>query len=125
MSDRQQELAARRDALIAQSSVQREQLQMMAGEIKMRLAGVDQGIEVVRAVAKKPAIVAGAFAMIAFIGPRRIVRALARSAMFIATGRRVMRLLRSAREEAAPAPSLPRREMRPLPNPSPRSGGGG
>lgn len=114
MSDRQQELAARRDALIAESAVHREQMKMLASEIKMRLAGVDQGIEIARAVAKKPAVVVGAVAMIAFVGPRRIVRAIARSAMFIATGRRVMNLVRSSRTSApvlpqgAPPPTLPR-----------------
>lgn len=107
MSDRQQELAERRNALIAQSSVQREQLKMLAGEIKMRLAGVDQGIEIARAVARKPAVVVGALAMISFIGPRRILRALARSAMFIETGRRVLRLWRSTRKEPQ-TPVLPR-----------------
>ena len=107
MSDRQRELAERRNALLAQSSVQREQLKMLASEIKMRLAGVDQGIEVARAVARQPAVVAGAISMIAFIGPRKILRALARSAMFIEAGRRVLRIWRSTRKNVD-TPVLPR-----------------
>lgn len=97
MSDRQLELAGRRSALIAEANAQREQLRSLAGDIKERLTGVDRGIEVARSVARNPAVVVGAVAMVAFIGPRRLVRALARSAMFIATGRRIVNLLRSSR----------------------------
>jgi hypothetical protein len=99
MSDRQLELAARRNELIAQTTVQREQLQMLAGDIKERLAGVDHGIEIVRAVAKKPTVIAGAIAMISFIGPRRVLRAVTRSAMFVATGRRLVGLFRASRQD--------------------------
>lgn len=95
MSDRQLELAARRDALIAQSAIEREQLKGLAGEIKQRLAGIDQGIEIVRTVVKKPTVIAGAIALVSFIGPRRLLRAATRSVMFIATGRRVVKMLRS------------------------------
>ncbi len=107
MSDRQQELAARRNALIAQSSAQREQLKMQAREIKMRLATVDHGIEVARAVVRQPAIIAGAAAVVAFIGPGKILRAVARSAMFITTGRRLLSLWRGTRKEMT-RPMLPR-----------------
>lgn len=99
MSDRQLELAARRHALIAQSTLQREQLKVLAGDVKERLAGIDRGIEVARAIAKKPAVVAGAIAMISFIGPRRVLRAVTRSAMFIATSRRVLTMFRGSRQE--------------------------
>jgi hypothetical protein len=93
MSDRQLELAARRAALIVQASEQRDHLKLLAGNIKEGLAGIDQGIEVVRAVANKPTVLAGAVAMVSFIGPRRLLRAAARSAMLITTGRRVFKLL--------------------------------
>jgi len=96
MSDRQLELAARREALVAQSTVEREQLGMLAGEIETRLAGIDRGLQVARNVARTPVVLAGAIAMVAFIGPRRLLRAAARSAMFIATGRRVVSLLRGS-----------------------------
>jgi uncharacterized membrane-anchored protein len=97
MSDRQLELAERRSALLAQSTAQRQQLESLAGDIKERLAGVDRGLDVARSIARHPAVVVGAAAMVAFIGPRRLVRALARSAMFITTGRRILNLLRSSR----------------------------
>lgn len=98
MSDRQLELAARRAALIARSGQQREHLKVLAGTLKGRLAGIDQGIEVARTIAKKPLVVVGAIAMVSFIGPRRVLRALTRSAMFIATGQRLVSLWRGSRK---------------------------
>jgi uncharacterized membrane-anchored protein len=102
MSDRQLELAARREALIAQSTAHREQLKLLAADIQERLAGVDHAIEVARTVAKKPTVIAGAIAMVSFIGPGRVLRALTRSAMFIATGRRLVSFWRSSRKRALP-----------------------
>lgn len=102
MSERQLELAARREALIAQSTVQREQLKLLAGDIKERLAGVDHAIEIARSVARKPTVIAGAIAMISFIGPRRVLRALTNSAMFIATGRRLVSMFRRPPDAAPP-----------------------
>ena len=96
MSDRQRELAAKRRALIAESSAQRQQLAVLAGGIKERLAGVDHGIEVVRTIAKKPTVIAGAIAMVSFIGPRRLFSAVTRSAMFLSLGRRAFTMLRSS-----------------------------
>ena len=106
MSHRQLELAARRDALIAESTAQREHLKSLAGDVQERLAGVDRGIEVVRSIAKKPTIIAGAIAMVSFIGPTRLLRAVTRSAMFIATGRKVLGMLRAVKGEAPAATRL-------------------
>ena len=97
MSARQLELAAKRNALIAQSAAQREQLKVLAVDVRERLSGIDQGIEMVRAVARKPTIVAGAIAMISFIGPTRVLRAVTRSAMFVSAGRRLLHLWRDSK----------------------------
>jgi hypothetical protein len=129
MSDRQLELAARRAELLAQSTAHREQLKLLAGDIQERLAGVDRAIEVARAVAKKPTVIAGAIAMVSFIGPGRVLRALTRSAMFIATGRRVVSLFRGRGRGEERHPSLVRKELSlpeaPTPSPPPLRGGGG
>jgi hypothetical protein len=105
MSDRQLELAARRDALIARSTVQREHMKMLAGDIKDRLAGVDRGLEIARSITRQPTVIAAAIAMISFIGPRRVLRAVTRSAMFIATGRRLISMFRGSRDTG---PRLPK-----------------
>jgi hypothetical protein len=93
MSDRQHELAARREALRAESAIQREYLGRTVQDIESRLAGIDRGIEIARRVVQKPVVLAGAIALVAFIGPRRLLRIAGRSAVLFATGRRVMRLL--------------------------------
>lgn len=97
MSARQLELAAKRNALIARSSVEREQLTLLAMDVRERLSGVDRGIEMVRAVVKKPTIVAGAIAVISLIGPTRVFRAVTRSAMFVSAGRRLLQLWRDSK----------------------------
>jgi YqjK-like protein len=92
-SDRQRELAARREALRAESAIQRDFLGRTVEDLESRLAGIDRGIEIARRAVRKPVVLAGAIALIAFIGPRRVLRIAGRSAVLFATGRRVMRLL--------------------------------
>ncbi|HEY8539374.1 MAG TPA: YqjK family protein [Steroidobacteraceae bacterium] len=94
MSERERELAARRAALLAESAMQREQFTHLAHDLEMRLAGIDRGIRAARALAKKPIVIVGAIALIALIGPKRLLRFATRGAALIATGRRVTRLLR-------------------------------
>jgi hypothetical protein len=93
MSTRQRELAARREVLRAHSSIQREHLSRTVEDIESRLAGIDRGIEIARGVVKRPLVLAGGIALIALIGPRRLLRIAGRSAVLFATGRRVMRIL--------------------------------
>jgi len=93
MSDRQQELAARRQALRAQSEIQREYLSRTVEDIETRLAGIDRGIDIARRVVRKPIVLAGGIALVALIGPRRLLRIAGRSAVLFATGRRIMRIL--------------------------------
>jgi hypothetical protein len=80
--------------LLAESAMQREQLAFLARDLEMRLARIDRGIQAARAVAKKPIVIVGAIALIALIGPKRLLRIASRSAGLIATGRQVTRLLR-------------------------------
>jgi YqjK-like protein len=94
MSVRELELAARRDALRAESALQRDHMDGLARDIKERLSGIDRGIEIARTVAAKPGVIAGAIAVVALIGPRRLLSIAGRSAMFLTTGSRVMKMLR-------------------------------
>jgi hypothetical protein len=94
MSDRLLQLAARREALRAESALQRDHMGGLAREIRTRLSGIDRSIDVVRTVAAKPAVIAGAVAVLALIGPRRLIRIAGRSAMFLTAGSRVIKMLR-------------------------------
>lgn len=103
MSERARELATKRRLLIAKSTEQREQLAAMGRDVQARLAGIDRGIEIARSIVRKPTVIAGAIAAFSFIGPRRLLSALGRSAMFLATGRRLLSMFR------APPLTLPTR----------------
>jgi hypothetical protein len=94
MSERTHELELKRRALLAQSTQQREQLAAIAGDVRARLSGIDRGIEMARSIVRKPPVIAGAIALLSFIGPRRILSALSKSAMFLATSRRLLGVLR-------------------------------
>ena len=94
MSERQDELAHRRDDLLAEADMQRKQLAALAQDIEARLEGLDRGIHVARTVAKKPIVIDGAIALIAAIGPRRLLRAATRSAALVASSRQVVKLFR-------------------------------
>jgi hypothetical protein len=111
MSDRQAELAARRQALIAQSAQQRQELHTMVLQIKERLAGIDRSIEVARSIVRKPTVIAGAIAFLSLIGPRRILRVVSRSAMVITTSRRLLGMFRGSKKRDA----LPRSSWLSLP----------
>jgi hypothetical protein len=93
MSDRQRELAARREALLAQAAIQREAIGHSVQDIETRLAGIDRGIEIARRIVKKPIVLAGGIALVTLVGPRRLLRIAGRSAVLFASGRRVMRML--------------------------------
>jgi hypothetical protein len=93
MSARERELAARREALRAESAIQREFLGQTVEDIETRLTGIDRGIEIARSIVKQPVILAGGIALVALIGPRRLLRIAGRSAVLFATGRRILRIL--------------------------------
>lgn len=94
MSARLEQLAAKRAALRAQSAAQREHLVDSVRDVETHLAGIDRGIEVARSVIKHPLVLAGGIALVALLGPRKILNFVSRGALFLATGRRVMRLIR-------------------------------
>jgi len=94
MSERRRELAARREALLAEAALQRDVLGQTAGDIEQRLAGLDRGIDLARRAIKHPLVLAGGIAFVTLVGPRKLLRVAGRSAVIFQTGRRVLRLLR-------------------------------
>ena len=84
MSERQRELAARREALRAESALQREFLGRAVNDVESRLVGLDRGIDIARRVASKPVVLAGGIALIALIGPKRLLNIAGKSAMLFA-----------------------------------------
>ncbi|HEY6641718.1 YqjK family protein [Povalibacter sp.] len=94
MSERTLKLAQRRTALRAHCASQREELARVAGNIESRLSSVDHGINMFRRYAASPALLVGGLALLTMIGPRRLLRWVGRSAVFVTAGQRIFRLLR-------------------------------
>jgi hypothetical protein len=104
VSERSHFLKVRREALRAHCAVQRIHLGDETRHLEAKLAGVDRAINVVRNIARQPLLIAAGVAVLAFIGPRRIVRLAGRGAVLFTTGKRVMRLIGSQRESPGNQP---------------------
>lgn len=94
MSQRALELAARRNALRTHCDVQRSYLAETAQHIQSRLAGIDRGIAMIQQYAHKPLLLGLGIGLIALLGPRRLVRWAGRSAFLVASGKRLLHLIR-------------------------------
>src|ERR1044072_132156 len=102
MSQRFDQLHSHHSNLLARIAVQRQQLAETAEEIEHELGRVDRGLAVVRRVLRHPALIGGAIAVVALIGPRRLMRWSSRGLMFYSTARHLIRL---RRESVAAAPT--------------------
>jgi hypothetical protein len=89
MSERFNQLQSHHASLRAQCAVQREHLGETADDIERRLAGVDRGVKVVRGLMRKPMLIVGAVALIAILGPRRLIGWASRGAVLYSTARRL------------------------------------
>lgn len=94
MSERTLRLAQRRNALCAHCAVQRSHLAATAQQIESRLGSIDRTVDMVRRFAGRPLLIVGGVALLAMIGPRRVIRWVGRSAVLLTTGQRVLRLIR-------------------------------
>lgn len=94
MSERFDQLNARHDRLRASCAVQRLELAQTAREIEEHLSGLDRGVNAVRAVVRNRAIVAGGVAIVAMLGPRRLLGWATRGALFYSTAKRALRMVR-------------------------------
>lgn len=95
MSDRFDQLSAKHVRLRTHAALQRRALGERAQEIEQRLTGVDRAVVIARNVVRQPALLIGGVAIIALVGPRRLLRWAGRSALWITTARKVMRLVQS------------------------------
>lgn len=93
-SERFNQLAAKHSSLRLRSSVQRRQLGETMDEIEHQLSGLDRGIARTTRVLKNPAVIIGGVAIVAMVGPKRLVRLLTRGALIYSTAKRFLRLRR-------------------------------
>lgn len=96
MSQRFEQLSAHHSNLLARCAVQRRQLGESAEEIEHELGRVDRGLAMVRGVLRSPAMIGGAVAVVALVGPKRLLRWSTRALMFYSTARQLLRLRDSA-----------------------------
>lgn len=101
MSRRFDQLSAHHSNLLARCAVQRQQLATSAEEIEHELGRLDRGVAVVRRVLRHPAMIGGAIAVVALVGPKRLLRLATNGLMWYSTARSLLRL---RRESVAAAP---------------------
>lgn len=102
MSKRFDQLSGHHSNLLARCAVQRQQLGESAEEIEHQLGRFDRGLAAVRRVLRSPALVGGAIAVVALVGPRRLMRWGTKGLMLYSTARQLLRL---RRESVAAAPT--------------------
>ena len=92
MSERFNQLSARHQELRQRSAAQRRELAALAGDIEQRLGGVDRTMQTLRRFARNPVVIAGAFAVLAMIGPKRLLGYASRGAVLMGTARQLLAL---------------------------------
>jgi hypothetical protein len=102
MSQRFDQLNAHHSNLLARCAVQRRQLAESAEEIEHELGRLDRGLAAIRRVLRHPALIGGAIAVVALVGPRRLLRWSSHGLMLYSSARHLLRL---RRESAAAAPT--------------------
>lgn len=91
-SQRFHQLSAKHSNLRLRSAVQRRQLGSTMNEIEHHLSGLDRGIGAAQRLARNPAVLIGGVAVVALIGPKRLMRWVSRGALIYTTARRFLRL---------------------------------
>ncbi|MGH8176001.1 MAG: YqjK family protein [Steroidobacter sp.] len=102
MSERFDQLQARHNELTLRAALERRQLAGTAAEIKQRLGAVDQAVNIMRGLARNPIVIAGGVAVLAMIGPRRLLRWASHSALLVTTARSAMRLTHNEGRDQRP-----------------------
>ena len=101
MSQRFDQLHAHHSNLLARIAIQRQQLGETAEEIEHELGRVDRGVAAIRRVLSSPVLIGGAIAIVALVGPRRLLRWSSKGLMLYSTARQLLRLRRES-DAAAP-----------------------
>lgn len=102
MSQRFDQLTGHHSNLLARCAVQRRQLGESAEEIEHELGRVDRGLAAIRRVLRSPAMIGGGIAVVALVGPRRLLRWGTKGLMFYSTARQLLRLRRESAVAAPP-----------------------
>jgi hypothetical protein len=93
-SERFNQLVAKHSNLRLRSAVQRRELGSTMHDIEHHLSGLDRGIGTAQRLIKNPAMIVGAVALVALVGPKRLVGWASRGALIYTTARRFIRLRR-------------------------------
>nr|WP_298725446.1 YqjK family protein [uncultured Steroidobacter sp.] len=91
-SERFHQLATKHSNLRLRAAVQRRQLGASMDQIEHHLSGLDRGVGAAQRLLKNPAVLIGSVAVVALIGPKRLVRWVSRGALIYSTARRFIRL---------------------------------
>lgn len=94
-SERFNQLAAKHSQLRLRSAVQRRELGATMSQIEHQLGGVDRGLGAAQRWVKNPAVIVGGVALVALVGPKRLMRWATRGALIYSTAKRFIRLRRS------------------------------
>jgi hypothetical protein len=93
-SERFNQLAAKHSNLRLRSAVQRRELGSTMKDIEHHLSGLDRGIGAAQRWVKNPAVIVSAVALVALVGPKRLLGWASRGALVYSTAKRLMRLRR-------------------------------
>jgi hypothetical protein len=93
-SERFNQLAAKHSNLRLRASVQRRELGATMNDIEHQLSGIDRGLARATRVLKNPAVIVGGVALVAIVGPKRLMRWITRGAVLYSTAKRFIRLRR-------------------------------
>jgi hypothetical protein len=96
-SERFNQLAAKHSNLRLRSAVQRRELGATMNDIEHQLSGLDRGLGAAQRLIKHPAVIVGGVALVALVGPKRLVRWASRGALVYSTARRFINLRRQGR----------------------------
>lgn len=91
-SERFNQLTAKHSNLRLRSAVQRRELGATMNEIEHHLSGLDRGIGAAQRWIRNPAVIVGGVALVALVGPKRLMRWATRGALIYSTARRFIRL---------------------------------
>ncbi|MET0534430.1 MAG: YqjK family protein [Steroidobacter sp.] len=95
-SERFNQLAAKHSNLRLRAAVQRRELGSTMNDIEHQLSGFDRGISTATRVLKNPAVIVGGVALVAMVGPKRLMRWATKGALVYSTAKRLLRLRRMA-----------------------------
>jgi len=88
------QLIQKRQQLLLQSALQRQQLSFLNADIEARLATADRVVDVVTAVARNPAVAVGVVAGAMILGPWRIMKWVSRGALLFGVVNKLRALTR-------------------------------